>query len=104
MNEIPHQLIDSCVAHLNNLYERRQPENFVHFLHQLIRDYDLWKSANSRPSSTILEAIIDQKRLCKRYNAEYCSVIMGRMPEIDGWDARLTVAAPGVLNKGDSDE
>jgi hypothetical protein len=91
MNEIPHQLIDACAEHLRTLHERGQPENFVHALHQLFRDFERWKFeyANSRPNSTILEAIIDQKRLCDKYNAE---------------SARLTVAAPGVLDKGDSDE
>lgn len=61
-------------------------------------------NAVDQTARSLQELLIDQKKLCDKCNAAYGSITIGRVSCIDGWDARVTVAAPGILDEGEPDD
>lgn len=53
----------------------------------------------------MLEKAVNLKTEADKFGAHCASIIMQNVPSIGGWDMRLTVAAPGILeNPGDDEQ
>jgi len=52
----------------------------------------------------LVDLLIELKDKAERYNADSLSITTIRMKALGGWDARVTVAAPGVIDKDSDDE
>lgn len=95
--KVPHELIDRCAEFLRTLHERGQPENFVHALHQLFRDFERWtvikKGMGRQLHALMIEeksneenrrSLITHTRLHIRKNGESITIDIP-IGEIDEW-------------------
>lgn len=50
------------------------------------------------------DLLVELKNKAERYNASSLSITITQMKALGGWDAKVTVAAPGVIDKDENDD